>query len=229
MFVQHEILHHKKRTPVDHVYWGPVYENSQIEAVLQGFPQIFWKKIEKVEDRAAKELDEGKIVGWFQGRMEMGPRALGARSILADPRRIGLRDEINAMIKNRESFRPFAPSVLAEEAPRFFEISQNMPSPFMLMTFNTRDEKRQLIPAVVHVDGSSRLQTVSEEDNPRYYQLLRKFYEKTGIPLILNTSFNRAGEPIVNNPADAVKCFLKCGMDVLFVEDYMILPRGDRS
>jgi carbamoyltransferase len=229
LFVLHEILDHKKRTPVEHVYLGPVYGNSQIEADLQAFPQIVWNKIESIEDSAAQALDEGKIVGWFQGRMEMGPRALGARSILADPRRLQLRDEINAKIKNRESFRPFAPSVLAEEAARFFGVSQNTKSPFMLMTFNTHDKKRKLIPAVVHVDGSSRIQTVSQEDNPRYYQLLRKFYTKTGIPLLLNTSFNRAGEPIVNSPAEAVKCFLRCGMDVLFIEDYMILPRGDRS
>lgn len=230
LYAQHVLLHNgNSTTPVTHVYWGPAYQPIQVESGLRGFPQIEWEKVRDVEELAARALAEGKIIGWYQGRMEMGPRALGARSILADPRSVQLRDKINAKIKRREDFRPFAPSVLTEEAPRFFNIPKNARSPFMLVTFDTLEEKRHLIPAVVHVDGSSRLQTVDERDNPRYFGLLQKFYSKTGIPLLLNTSFNRAGEPIVNSPADAVKCFLECGMDALFIEDYVVVPRKDRA
>jgi carbamoyltransferase len=229
MYAHHKIFQKGERTPVEHVFWGPEYNNVQIEDILNDYPQINWKKEENIETIAAKMLDEGRIVGWFQGRMEMGPRALGARSILADPRSTVLRDEINARIKGREPFRPFAPSVLEEAAPDFFALHDGKRSPFMLVTFMTLKKKRHLIPAVVHVDGSSRLQTVGPKDFPKFYRLLRCFYERTGIPVLLNTSFNRAGEPIVNSPEDALRCFLQCGMDVLIIEDYLIIPKGHHS
>jgi carbamoyltransferase len=227
LYVQHDLYRNTQRKPLTHVFLGPDYSSFSIENILSGYPQIEWERVSRIEDVAAEMLDQGKIVGWFQGRMEMGPRALGARSILADPRVVALRDKINAKIKNRESFRPFAPSVLAEKASEYFDIPLAFRSPFMLLTFDTRENKRSHIPAVVHVDGSARIQTVSQRDNPRFYRLLRRFYERTGIPVLLNTSFNRAGEPIVNDPEDALKCFLACGMDALFMENYLILPKGN--
>jgi carbamoyltransferase len=157
----------------------------------------------------------------------MGPRALGARSILGDPRSLELRDKINLKVKNREFFRPFAPSVLAEEAKAFFRIPRDLSSPFMLVTFEAIEEKRRTIPGVVHVDGSARLQTVSKEDNPRYHKLLQCFHKRTGIPIVLNTSFNRAGEPIVNSPEDALSCFLRCGLDALVMEDYLVFSQKE--
>lgn len=225
LYVQHEVLQSGARNPVNHVFWGPSYDSFRIEETLHNYPQIEWKKQKKVEETAARMLDEKKIVGWFQGRMEMGPRALGARSILADPRAIELRDKINTKIKRREDFRPFAPSILEEQASYFFNIPKNTCSPFMLLTFDTFERKKCLIPAVVHVDGSARIQTVKQKDNPRFYRLLLCFYERTGIPVLLNTSFNRAGEPIVNSPEDALNCFLKSGMDVLIIEDFVVWPK----
>lgn len=225
LYVQHEVFQAGTRQPVSHVFWGPSYDSSHIEETLHGCPQIEWKKQENVEEMVARMLDEKKIIGWFQGRMEMGPRALGARSILADPRSIELRDKINAKIKNREDFRPFAPSILEEKASCFFNMPKNICSPFMLLTFDTLEDKKSLIPAVVHVDGSARIQTVSQRDNPKFFRLLCHFYERTGIPVLLNTSFNRAGEPIVNSPEDALKCFLACGMDVLIIENFVIQPK----
>jgi len=225
LYALHHQLDFKRRTPVRHVYWGPRYDSDGIKKALRDCPRVKWSKESNIEEITAGLLEEGKIVGWFQGRMEMGPRALGARSILVDPRFAGLRETLNEKIKNREGFRPFAPSVLKSRAPEFFDIPGDLSSPFMLLTFDTHKQKRELIPAVVHVDGSARLQTVTPEDNPRYHNLLQEFYRRTGIPLLLNTSFNRAGEPIVNSPRDALDCFLKCGMDALVIEDYLVLPR----
>lgn len=224
LYVQHCILGHKDRQPIDHAFWGPAYSQTEIEAALGKYDgQIKWTREENVEKIAANLLAQGKIIGWFKGRMEMGPRALGARSILADPRPLEMQEVVNKKLKDRESFRPFAPIVLQHEAPKFFDIPDDLSAPYMLMIFNTHEQKRGLIPAVVHVDGSSRLQTVNG-DNPGFYQVLRYFQEETGLPILLNTSFNRAGEPIVNTPGDAVKCFLKCKMDALVMEDYLICP-----
>lgn len=225
LYVQHNVFHRENRQPIDHVFWGPGYCQREIENTLQKYKQIEWKSEKNIEKIAADLLAQGKIVGWFKGRMEMGPRALGARSILADPRSEELEDKINQKIKNRECFRPFAPIVLKSKACKFFDIPDGTSSPFMLMTFNTHERQRKRIPAVVHVDGSSRLQTVTE-NNPGFYHLLRYFYKKTGIPILLNTSFNRAGEPIVNSPDDALQCFLKCGLDALVIEDYIICRKS---
>ena len=215
--------------PVRHVFWGPEYASTEIEDCLRHDELVVWTKPGNIEDAAARLLAQGKIVGWFQGRMEMGPRALGARSILADPRHENIRDEVNRKIKQREAFRPFAPSVLKESAGEFFHLSGAQSSPFMLVTFKTYEDRKSLIPAVVHVDGSSRIQTVTMEDNPRYYRLLRCFYKITGIPLILNTSFNQAGEPVVNTPGDAVSCFLRSGLDVLVLGDYLVFSKSGKE
>jgi carbamoyltransferase len=167
---------------------------------------------------ADRMIDSG-VVGWFSGRAEFGPRALGARSILADPRRKDAKDLINSKIKRRESFRPFAPSILKEYVSEYFEVSDEVP--FMEKVFPIRPEKRELIPAVTHVDGTGRLQTVDKELSPRYYRLIEQFRLKTGIPIVLNTSFNE-NEPIVNTPEQALDCFLRTSMDMLVLENCVV-------
>ena len=169
--------------------------------------------------RTGAAIADGKVVGWFQGRMEWGPRALGNRSILCDPRRADMKAVLNAKIKRRESFRPFAPSVLEEAVPDWFE--ENDAVPFMMQVFQIREEKRKLIPAVTHVDGSGRLQTVSQSANPLYHRLIKTFGGATGIPMVLNTSFNE-NEPIVCKPQEALDCFLRTQMDVLVLGNTMI-------
>ena len=165
---------------------------------------------------------DGKVIGWFQGRMEFGARALGNRSLIADPRRADMRDIINLKIKFREKFRPFAPSILEEFVGEYFEIDE--PVPFMEKVFKIRPEKREKIPAVTHVDGTGRLQSVSQNTNPLYWELINTFYQRTGIPLLLNTSLNE-NEPIVRTPQEAIQCFLRTNMDSLVLGCYYI----DRS
>ena len=194
---------------INHAFWGPSYGDESIRDVLKSESGLRWERVDDVELVAARLLAEDKIVGWFQGRMELGPRALGARSILANPRSVAIRDEINARVKGREPFRPFAPCVLDEDAADFFDLPDRTAAPFMIVTFQTHEAVRRRIPGVVHVDGSARVQIVREEDNPRLHQLLRHFQVLSGLPVLLNTSFNRAGEPIVCSPSDAVKCFIK--------------------
>jgi carbamoyltransferase len=164
-------------------------------------------------------------VGWFQGRMEWGPRALGNRSILGDPRRADMKDILNVRIKRRESFRPFAPSILRESVPDWFELDGDVP--FMMQVYPIRAEKRALIPAVTHVDGSGRLQTVQPESNPLYCRLIEAFRELTGVPMVLNTSFNE-NEPVVCKPEEALECFLRTKMDVLVAGSFMIC-RSDNA
>jgi carbamoyltransferase len=171
-------------------------------------------------DRTARLVAGGGVVGWFQDRMEWGPRALGNRSIICDPRRPDMKDILNLKIKRRESFRPFAPSILRESVDDWFETDDDVP--FMLQVFQIRAEKRSLIPAVAHVDGSGRLQTVREAENPRYYRLIRRFADLTGVPMVLNTSFNE-NEPVVCRPEEALDCFLRTNMDALVLGDHMIL------
>jgi carbamoyltransferase len=179
---------------------------------------------EEVAKLTAKHIAAGKIVGWFQGRTEWGPRALGNRSIVVDPRRLEMKDILNSRIKHREAFRPFAPSVLEEAAGDYFE--QSYPSPFMLMTYNVRREKRALIPAPIHVDGTGRLQTVSREDNPVYWRLIKEFEKLSGVPVLLNTSFND-NEPIVCRPEEALDCFLRTKMDVLTMGRYVVTRNSE--
>ena len=172
---------------------------------------------------AARAIADGRVVGWFQGRMEWGPRALGNRSIVCDPRRADMKDVLNRTIKRRESFRPFAPSILREAVADWFETDDDVP--FMMKVFRIRREKRGLIPAVTHVDGSGRLQTVRRETNPRYFRLIEAFRDITGIPVVLNTSFNE-NEPIVCRPEEALDCFLRTKMDVLVLGDYVVERGG---
>jgi carbamoyltransferase len=205
---------------MNHAYTGPWYSDEEIENSLKGNSLQYTKLSDsELTKQAATIISEGKIVGWFQGRTEFGPRALGNRSIVVDPRRPDMKDILNSRIKKRESFRPFAPSILEEKIGEYFE--QTHPAPTMLMVYQIREEKRPRIPAVTHVDGSGRLQTVSRETNPRYYQLIRDFEALTGVPIVLNTSFNE-DEPIVCSPEDAIRCFTKTRMDALFLGNYMV-------
>ncbi len=216
---------------MDHAFWGPAFGEVAIEAALaaravelggEGF------STERIEDeaalsqRTAEAISQGKVIGWFQGRMEWGPRALGNRSILADPRRADMKDILNTKIKRRESFRPFAPSILREAAGEWFETDDDVP--FMMKVFQIRPEKRDQIPAITHVDGSGRLQTVRSEANPRYYRLIEEFRALTGVPMVLNTSFNE-NEPVVCRPEEALDCFLRTHMDVLVMGDYFVERR----
>jgi len=205
---------------MDGAYTGPEFSDEEIHAELKISDLRFETYSDgEVTERAAKDIADGAVVGWFQGRMEFGPRALGNRSILVDPRRADMREILNQRIKKREPFRPFAPSILKEHVGDYFE--QTHPAPTMLMVYQIKPEKKGKIPAVTHVDGSGRLQTVSREMNPRYYQLIEDFYKLTGVPVVLNTSFNE-NEPIVCTPRDAIDCFLKTKMDVIYLGNYCV-------
>jgi carbamoyltransferase len=203
-----------------HAYTGPEYSDADYEAAL-GQAGLESRRLEDdaLYPFVAKAIAAGAVVGWFQGRMEFGPRALGNRSIVADPRRDDMKDVLNARIKHREPFRPFAPSVLAEATSEWFE--QDYTSPFMVLVYKTRADKRELVPAVNHVDDTGRLQTVERDVNPRYYRLIEEFGRQTGVPILLNTSFNE-NEPIVMTPDDAVACFMKTQMDLLVLGNHVI-------
>lgn len=213
---------------MDHAYWGPEFSDSVIGGLLSEKSLALQAQgctVERIVDEAelcrlsAAAIAEGQVIGWFQGRMEWGPRALGNRSILGDPRRADMKDILNLKIKRRESFRPFAPSVLREAVPEWFE--QDADVPFMMQVFQIREAQRKRIPAVTHVDGSGRLQTVTAESNPRYYKLIDAFREQTGVPMVLNTSFNE-NEPVVCKPEEALECFLRTRMDVLVMGDWFV-------
>lgn len=203
----------------ENVYVGPSYDNKTIHNFLDS-NNILFELLEGNEllEKTAKLIADGNIVGWFQGKMEWGPRALGSRSILADPRDEKMKDILNEKIKHRESFRPFAPSIMEEYASDYFEI--DVPSPYMLMVAKVKQPDK--IPAVTHVDGTGRLQSVSSESNPLYYNLIRTFYEKTGVPVLINTSMNVMGEPIVNTPEHAYNMLLKTDMDYLILGNYLV-------
>lgn len=215
-----------ERSPLKHAYLGPSYSNDEVLSILEASSLTFhrYDDREKLLADTAKAIDQGKVVGWFQGRMEFGPRSLGARSIIADPRDPNMRDKINAMIKKREGFRPFAPVVLEEEATRHFDLTH--PSPFMLETCQVISPIP--LPAITHLDNSARVQTANATDHPQITQLLHAFYTLTGCPILLNTSFNVKGEPIVCSPADAIKCFVSAGIDMLVMED-CIIHRSDNN
>lgn len=207
-------------------YYGPEYSDQEILAALSDYQDVF--EITKLDEKSLLDatvtlLESGKVIGWFRGGSEIGPRALGHRSILADPRSTEMRDHINFEVKHREWYRPLAPVVLEEAVNDYFNLNQ--PSPFMLIVADVKLEKRDVIPAVTHVDGTARVQTVSDEQEPRFYQLVKKFGEKTGVPVLLNTSFNGKGEPIVETPADALKTFSQLRLDALVMEDYLITKR----
>ena len=217
------------RFVMNHAYWGPSYSNEEIAVVLEKSKEEISAEgctTEVIADedelcrKTAEAISEGKVIGWFQGRMEWGPRALGNRSIVCDPRRADMKDILNLKIKRRESFRPFAPSILRGSVSDWFEEDDDVP--FMMKVFQIREERRSEISAVTHVDGSGRLQTVSKETNPRYYNLIDKFREITGVPIVLNTSFNE-NEPVVCKPEEALACFLRTKMDVLVMGDWFVL------
>jgi len=202
-----------------HAYFGPQSSDAEIETALATF-KIRHMRIDDPAKTAAALIASGKIIGWFQGRMEFGPRALGSRSILADPRDPEMTIKVNNAVKFREWWRPFAPSVLREAAAEYIESATD--SPFMILTAQVRPEKRSVIPAVTHVDGSARPQTVEREINPLYWRLIRSFGDLTGVPVVMNTSFNLRGEPIVATPADAIRTFYSSGMDALVIGSYLV-------
>jgi len=225
-YVWHQILGQPRSFVMNHAYWGPGYSPEQVRAavaassVSQGGYTIAELHEEELLRRTAAIIAEGKILGWYQGRAEWGPRALGNRSIVADPRRPEMKEILNRRIKHREIFRPFAPSILAEKTGQWFDKSH--PSPFMSLAYSVLPEKRDAIPAPTHVDGTGRLQTVTREANPRFYALIREFERQTGVPVVLNTSFND-NEPIVCRPEEALDCFLRTQMDALVLGNMLIV------
>jgi len=220
MYVYNQLLNQPRAAPIWSAYTGSKFTNEEIENYLRS-RNISYEKYsdEELYDRIAERLIHAGVVGWFNGRSEFGPRALGARSILADPRREDAKDLLNLKIKRRESFRPFAPSILKEYVNEYFEITDDVP--FMEKVFPIRPEKYKIIPAVTHADGTGRLQTVDRNITPRYYDLIETFRRKTGVPILLNTSFNE-NEPIVNSPAEALECFLRTNMDMLVLENCVV-------
>jgi carbamoyltransferase len=224
MYVYNHILEQPRAAPVWSAYTGSRFSNEEIEQYLKSREINYTRYPDEVLfEKVADQLINAGVVGWFNGRAEFGPRALGGRSILADPRRLDAKDLLNAKIKRRESFRPFAPSILKEYVPEYFEVMDEVP--FMEKVFPIKPEKRALIPAVTHADGTGRLQTVDKSVTPRYYQLIEAFRKKTGVPVLLNTSFNE-NEPIVNSPEDALECYLRTNMDMLVLENCVITRNG---
>lgn len=214
LYLWHTVLGKRREWQMEDAYLGPAYTDSEIEDALSRYEMDF-EKVDNPARVGARLLADGKIIGWLQGRMEIGPRALGNRSILADPRPPEMKDILNSRVKHREGFRPFAPSVLEEDAAEYFEDSY--PSPFMLFVLPIKKKVQDKVPAVCHVDGTGRLQTVSRKANPLYYELVSEFKKITGLPMVLNTSFNVRGEPIVCSPEDALKCFVGTEMDALIM------------
>lgn len=224
LHVRHQLFGQPRDVVMDHVYWGLEYSAAECKAALDRhrLPYREFADDEELACATATLLAEGHILGWYQGRFEWGPRALGNRSINCDPRNPRMKEILNSRIKHREAFRPFAPSVTAEAASEFFDLDQ--PSPFMLITCQVRKDKQAVIPAVTHVDGTARVQTVTREANPRYWQLLTAFGRITGVPVLLNTSFNE-NEPIVNTPDEAIGCFVRNDMDMLVLGPYLVVRR----
>jgi len=203
-------------------YWGPAYDAASIEKLLQG-AKVSYRKSDDITTDVARYIKDGKIVGWFQGRSEVGPRALGNRSILANPQIKGMNDKINNDVKHREVWRPFAPSLTVESAETYFEgLPKAKESPYMLHTFYVKKQYREMFPSITHTDGSARIQTVSKEQNPRFHALLTAVGKETGHPMVLNTSFNDVGEPIVCSAFDALRCFYSTGIEVLALGDFIL-------
>ena len=227
LYAWHQVLGNPRGFVMEHSYWGPRFSETDIERALAERREeieavggtVALREEPGIFAEIAGAIADGKIVGWYQGRSEWGPRALGNRSILVDPRRAEMKDVLNARIKRREPFRPFAPSILEERVGDWFE--ETYPDPFMIKVYPVRPDRRAEIPAVTHVDGTGRLQTVSKAQNPRYWSLIRAFEERTGVPVLLNTSFNE-NEPIVNTPLEAIDCFLRTRMHVLVLENRVV-------
>lgn len=212
-------------TTIGSAYLGPMYSAEEIRSAISSETgiRVALHGFSNVAQSAARLIAEGRVVGWFQGRSEIGPRALGNRSILADPRDVSMRNHINQDVKHREWYRPVAPAVLEEEASAYFHIDR--PLPFMLFAVQARREMISRIPSAVHVDGSARVQTVSEKQNPRFYRLIHEFKFCTGVPMVINTSFNDRGEPIIESPVDAISAFKRMSLDALVIGDYLVLKK----
>jgi carbamoyltransferase len=226
-FVQHQLFEIPQPGDFDTVYFGPGYGKEEIETYLKGKGASFAHLNDTtLLAETTKALTDQKVVGWFQGKMEFGPRALGNRSILADPRHAENRDKVNLKIKFRESFRPFAPTILEEHVNEYFALDQ--PSPYMLLVDHIQPGK-EVLPAVTHVDGSARIQTINREQNPKYYDLIKTFANATGVPVVINTSFNVRGEPIVCTPEDALRCFMTTNMDVLVLDNYILYKEDNKN
>lgn len=222
-YLWHEKRPRAKKFIMDHTYCGPDYSEKAIEDILIK-KDVKYKKVTNIERITAELISEGNIIGWFQGKMEWGPRALGNRSLLVDPRKVEMKEILNQRIKKRELFRPFAPSVLSENVDEWFEIPKNCSSlstEFMEFTFPVKIQKRKIIPAVTHVDGTSRIQIVTQKTNPKYHKLILEFKKITGVPMVLNTSFNE-NEPIVCSPNDAVNTFKRTKMDYLVIGNFLV-------
>jgi carbamoyltransferase len=217
-----EILNRRLQAPL----FGPCFSDREIEIALHRFGgRIQWRRFDSLSSTcacAAQLIADGRVIAWDRGRMEYGPRALGNRSILADPGHPEMRDRINAMVKKREAFRPFAPACALEQASRWFDIAEGEQHPYMISVVDVRAEAQALLPAITHVNGSARLQTVSASDNPDFHSLLLAVGETTGRQMVLNTSFNVKGQPIVNTPDEAIETFLGTGIEFLFLENYHV-------
>jgi len=219
-YVWNQLLKRPKSFVMKHAFWGPAFADEECRAVVERHGVEHVRLEEAPLRKAVVDLMcDGKVVGWFQDRMEFGARALGNRTLLADPRRSDMREIINSRIKFREKFRPFAPSVLEENVSDYFEFS--VPSPFMEKVVPIRAEMRPVVPAVTHVDGTGRLQTVDKISNPKYWDLINEFRRRTGVPMVLNTSLNE-NEPIVRTPEEALQCFLRTRMDAIALGSYLV-------
>lgn len=229
-YLYHSVLRGEHRYRMDNAYLGPSYSNAEIHAFLDT-AGVSYQVLEEshVARIVAGLLADNAVIGWFQGRMEFGPRALGARSILANPTDPTMKDALNAKIKHREAFRPFAPSTLVEAAPTYFDFGPRVDSPFMLLTARVWPDKQHLLPAITHADGTARVQTVSRSQNPLYYTLIEEFGKLTGVPVLVNTSFNVAGEPIVCTPEEAFNSFAHTDMDYLVMGDALIPASSKRK
>ncbi|HUI84754.1 MAG TPA: carbamoyltransferase N-terminal domain-containing protein [Candidatus Binatia bacterium] len=227
LWADNMLLGNPRRFRMDHAYWGKAYSDAEVHQFLEGngIPYEQVDDDDRLLDLAVERLQRGNVIGWYQGRFEWGPRALGNRSILADARNPRMKDIVNTKIKFREPYRPFAPSVLAERTEEFFELPnarEHYPARYMLYVVPVRQSKHNVLPAITHVDGTGRLQTVFEDVNSRYHRLIKRFSQATGVPAVLNTSFNLKGEPIVNTPANAFSTFSRSEMDMLFLGNFVV-------
>jgi len=226
VFTWNTLLKNPRTYVMDDVYLGPEFSRKYIKTFLDT-NNVKYKEMKEGEliERVAELIAKDKIIGWFQGRMEWGPRALGNRSILANPLNPKMKDILNSRVKHREGFRPFAPVVCEDDAKKWFEVPH--PVPFMLFVYPVKKDKRELMPSITHVDGSARVQTVTKEQNPRYYNLIKAFGKITGVPVLINTSFNVKGEPIVCTPEHAYRCAMGTGIDYLVLENFLIAKRDN--
>jgi carbamoyltransferase len=227
LYAYHVLLNKPREFVMEHAYWGQEYSIDEMKTALdeKGFPYERIEDDEKLLDQVVDRLTHSKVVSWFRGRFEWGPRALGHRSILADPRRVEMKEVVNTKIKFREPFRPFAPVILEERTQEYFDMpspEKYYPARYMLLVTNIHEAKRDDIQAVCHVGGTGRLQTVRREWNPAYYRVVEKFGEATGVPVLLNTSYNLRGEPIVTTPQNALNTFAKSDIDALVMGPYLV-------